>query len=65
MKVSFNIFICIPAVYFLNISIDIFQSFFVLFFQSSQNRLLIKNGKVVNEDSIVDSDIFIENGVIS
>ncbi|KAL1459166.1 hypothetical protein WDU94_011173 [Cyamophila willieti] len=32
--------------------------------QSSQNRLLIKNGKVVNADKIADLDIYIENGVI-
>jgi dihydropyrimidinase len=33
--------------------------------QSSQNRLLIKNGKVVNADGVEDADIFIENGCIS
>ncbi|XP_043283478.1 dihydropyrimidinase isoform X2 [Venturia canescens] len=32
--------------------------------QSSQNRLLIKNGKVVNEDGIVDSDVYVEDGII-
>ncbi|XP_065351630.1 dihydropyrimidinase isoform X4 [Cloeon dipterum] len=32
---------------------------------SSQNRLLIKNGKVVNADGIEDADVFIENGVIT
>ncbi|CAD6244139.1 GSCOCG00013265001-RA-CDS [Cotesia congregata] len=32
--------------------------------QSAANRLLIKNGKIVNEDGIVDSDVYIEDGII-
>ncbi|XP_066996811.1 dihydropyrimidinase isoform X2 [Anabrus simplex] len=32
--------------------------------ESAQNRLLIKNGRVVNEDGIVDGDVYIEEGVI-
>ncbi|XP_008544962.1 dihydropyrimidinase isoform X2 [Microplitis demolitor] len=32
--------------------------------QSAANRLLIKNGKVVNEDEIIDSDVYIEDGII-
>lgn len=32
--------------------------------QSSHNRLLIKNGKVVNADGMVDADLYIEEGVI-
>lgn len=32
--------------------------------QSSQNRLIIKNGKIVNSDGVTDGDIFIEDGVI-
>jgi hypothetical protein len=32
--------------------------------QSAQNRLLIKNGKVVNEDGMVDSDVYVEDGII-
>ena len=32
--------------------------------QSAQNRLLIKNGKVVNEDEILEQDVYIEDGVV-
>ncbi|XP_049881817.1 dihydropyrimidinase isoform X1 [Pectinophora gossypiella] len=32
--------------------------------KSSQNRLLIKNGKVVNEDGMEDTDVYIEDGII-
>lgn len=32
--------------------------------QSSQNRLLVKNGQVVNADGITDSDVYIEDGII-
>lgn len=32
--------------------------------QSSQNRLLIKNGRVVNDDGMEDADVYIEDGVI-
>ncbi|KZC04320.1 Dihydropyrimidinase [Dufourea novaeangliae] len=33
-------------------------------YYSSQNRLLIKNGKVVNDDGIVATDVYIEDGII-
>ncbi|KAK2723100.1 hypothetical protein QYM36_003334, partial [Artemia franciscana] len=32
--------------------------------QSAQNRLIIKNGKVVNSDSVEDVDIYVEDGII-
>lgn len=37
---------------------------YTFYFQSAQNRLLIKNGKVVNEDGMIDSDVYIEDGII-
>lgn len=32
--------------------------------QSAQNRLLIKNGKVVNAEGVEDADVYIEEGII-
>ncbi|KAL1493251.1 hypothetical protein ABEB36_011340 [Hypothenemus hampei] len=32
--------------------------------QSSQNRLVIKHGKIVNEDGISEDDVYIEDGII-
>ncbi|XP_025837415.1 dihydropyrimidinase-like [Agrilus planipennis] len=32
--------------------------------QSSQNRLLIKSGRIVNDDGISENDVFIEDGII-
>ncbi|XP_013174840.1 PREDICTED: dihydropyrimidinase isoform X2 [Papilio xuthus] len=32
--------------------------------QSSQNRLLIKNGRVVNDDGMEDADVYVEDGII-
>lgn len=36
----------------------------VSLFQSAQNRLLIKNGRIVNADGMSDGDVYIEEGVI-
>lgn len=33
-------------------------------FQSSQNRLLIKNGQVVNANGVAENDVYVEDGVI-
>lgn len=35
-----------------------------MFLKSAQNRLVIKHGKVVNEDEITEDDVYIEDGVI-
>lgn len=37
---------------------------FLKLFQSSQNRLLIKNGKIVNVDEVTDNDVYVEDGTI-
>lgn len=36
----------------------------ICFEQSSQHRIVIKGGKVVNDDGILDADVFIEEGII-
>lgn len=35
-----------------------------IFLQSSQNRLVIRHGKIVNEDGVSDEDVYIEDGII-
>lgn len=37
---------------------------FIYFLQSSQNRLVIRHGKIVNEDGVSEEDVYIEDGII-
>lgn len=40
------------------------NQFCSLFLQSSQQRIIVKGGKVVNEDGFQDADVYIEEGII-
>lgn len=37
---------------------------FFMSFQSAQNRLYIKKGRIVNHDSVQNGDVYIEDGKI-
>jgi len=66
---GFWFFVCayIHFIYFLSLFLCTYVFTHVKLFlllQSAQNRLLIKNGKVVNEDGMVDNDVYVEDGII-
>ena len=57
--------IALPFLLFISLYyVCVFLSFFFDWSQSAQNRILIKNGKVVNADAIEDVEVYIEEGVI-
>jgi len=65
----FFVYAYIHFIYFLSLFLCTYvfthvKLYLFLLLQSAQNRLLIKNGKVVNEDGMADNDVYVEDGII-